>query len=51
MCLALPGTAGASEVADSWAPSKCTDWVVLKTSAQVLPRFVIHLHAPDHKYK
>ena len=51
MCLALPGTASAFEVGDSWVPPSSPDWIVLKTSAQVLPQYVIHFYAHNHKYK
>ena len=41
LCLALPGKRGTrQEVDDSWYPRD--DWVVFKTSAQLLPKYVVH---------
>jgi len=40
LCQALPGKKGAREVGDSWYPNG--DWVVFKTGAQLLPRYVVH---------
>jgi hypothetical protein len=41
LCLALPGKRGTQqEVDDSWYPRD--DWVVFKTGAQLLPKYVVH---------
>jgi len=40
LCLALPGTDGKQGVDDSWAPNN--DWVIFKTSAQLIPKYVVH---------
>jgi len=41
LCLALPGKRGTQrEVDDSWYPRG--DWVVFKTGAQLLPKYVVH---------
>jgi hypothetical protein len=40
LCLALPGKGGRQEVDDSWYPKD--DWVVFKTGAQLLPKYVVH---------
>ena len=40
LCLALPGKGGRQEVDDSWYPRDV--WVVFKTGAQLLPKYVVH---------
>jgi len=40
LCLALPGKKGVQGVADSWYPKG--DWVIFKTGAQLLPKYVVH---------
>jgi len=41
LCMALPGKRGTrQEVDDSWYPRD--DWVVFKTGAQLLPKYVVH---------
>ena len=40
---ALTGKKGAQEVDDSWYPYGLDgDWVIFKTGAQVLPKYVVH---------
>ena len=48
LCLALMGTAGAQkDGCDSWGVDHNSDWVILKTSAQVWPQYVIHYDPPS----
>eukprot|EP00658_Telonema_sp_P-2_P059095 TRINITY_DN4779_c0_g1_i1.p1 TRINITY_DN4779_c0_g1~~TRINITY_DN4779_c0_g1_i1.p1 ORF type:complete len:856 (+),score=115.95 TRINITY_DN4779_c0_g1_i1:214-2781(+) len=41
LCLALPGAQGERGLGDSWLP-RGDDWVVFKSSEQLLPTYVVH---------
>mmetsp|Transcript_15238 Transcript_15238/g.28994 ORF Transcript_15238/g.28994 Transcript_15238/m.28994 type:complete len:95 (-) Transcript_15238:145-429(-) len=43
---ALPGHRGATEgdrTADSWTPTSCPDWIIFRSSSQLLPRYVVYI--------
>lgn len=42
LCQALEGAGGQPGQADHWRPKGDSDWVIFKTAAQLLPKYVVH---------